>query len=91
MAHSPHHLLNRCLQLNQKSEDIVRMHFEKTIDQNFTEKMKRVQRSQEGQIILLAEIYDVLRRERNYKSALKHKRAIDLLNLCFDKLHYQLL
>lgn len=73
------------LQLNQKSEDIVRMHFEKTIDQNFTEKMKRVQRSQEGQIILLAEIYDVLRQERNYKSALKHKRAIDLLQLEFKE------
>jgi len=73
------------LQLNQKSEDIVRMHFEKTIDHNFTEKMKRVQRSQEGQIILLAEIYDVLRQERNYKSALKHKRAIDLLQLEFKE------
>ncbi len=73
------------LQLNQKSEDIVRMHFEKTIDQNFTEKMKRVQRSQEGQIILLAEIYDILRQERNYKSQLKHKRAVDLLQLEFKE------
>ncbi len=73
------------LQLNQKSEDIVRAHFEKTIDPNFTEKMKRVQRSQEGQIILLAEMYDILRQERNYKSALKHKRAIDLLQLEFKE------
>ena len=73
------------LQLNQKSEDIVRVHFEKTVDQNFTEKMKRVQRSQEGQIILLAEMYDVLRNERNYKSELKHKRAVDLLQLEFKE------
>jgi hypothetical protein len=73
------------LQLNQKSEDIVRMHFEQTIDPNFTEKMKRVQRSQEGQVILLAEIYDILRQERNYKSELKHKRAIDLLQLEFKE------
>ena len=73
------------LQLNQKSEDIVRVHFEKTVDQNFTEKMKRVQRSQEGQIILLAEIYDVLRQERNFKSPLKHKRAVDLLQLEFKE------
>ena len=73
------------LQLNQKSEDIVRVHFEKTVDSNFIEKMKRVQRSQEGQIILLAEIYDVLRQERNYKSELKHKRAVDLLQLEFKE------
>ncbi len=73
------------LQLNQKSEDIVRVHFEKTVDQNFTEKMKRVQRSQEGQVILLAEIYDILRQERNYKSELKHKRAVDLLQLEFKE------
>ncbi|AIO18753.1 hypothetical protein KQ51_00873 [Candidatus Izimaplasma bacterium HR1] len=73
------------LQLNQKSEDIVRVHFEKTVDTNFIEKMKRVQRSQEGQIILLAEIYDVLRQERNYKSELKHKRAVDLLQLEFKE------
>jgi hypothetical protein len=73
------------LQLNQKSEDIVRMHFEKTIDHNFTQRMKRVQRSQEGQIILLTEIYDILRNERNYKTALKHKRAIDLLQLEFKE------
>jgi response regulator RpfG family c-di-GMP phosphodiesterase len=73
------------LQLNQKSEDIVRVHFEKTIDQQFTEKMKRVQRSQEGQIILLAEIYDILRHERNYKSELNHKRAIDLIQLEFKE------
>ncbi len=73
------------LQLNQKSEDIVRVHFEKTVDQNFTEKMKRVQRSQEGQIILLAEIYDILRHERNYKSELQHKRAVDLIQLEFKE------
>lgn len=73
------------LQLNQKSEDIVRVHFEKTLDQQFTEKMKRVQRSQEGQIILLAEIYDILRHERNYKSELQHKRAVDLLQLEFKE------
>ncbi len=73
------------LQLNQKSEDIVRVHFEKTVDSTFTEKMKRVQRSQEGQVILLAEIYDILRQERNYKSELKHKRAVDLLQLEFKE------
>jgi len=64
------------LQLNQKSEDIIRAHFEKTVDSEFTERMKRVQRSQEGEIILLAEMYDILRQSRNYKNPLKHKRVI---------------
>ena len=73
------------LQLNQKSEDIVRAHFEKTADPNFIEKMKRVQRSQEGQVILLAEIYDILRQTRNYKNEFKHKRAVDLLQLEFKE------
>lgn len=73
------------LQLNQKSEDIVRAHFEKTVEPGFTERMKRVQRSQEGQIILLAEMYDILRQNRNYKSKLKHKRAVDLLDLEFKE------
>lgn len=73
------------LQLNQKSEDIVRVHFEKTVEPGFTERMKRVQRSQEGQIILLAEMYDILRQNRNYKNRLKHTRAIDLLQLEFKE------
>lgn len=71
------------LQLNQKSEDIVRAHFEKTADKTFSDKMKQIQRSQEGQIILLAELYEVLRQPRNYKTALTHKRALELLQLEF--------
>lgn len=68
------------LQLNQKSEDIIRAHFEKTVDKAFKDRMKRVQRSQEGQIILLAEMYEILRQARNYKTELTHKRAIELLD-----------
>ncbi|MFH5881162.1 MAG: hypothetical protein ACNA7U_03670 [Candidatus Izemoplasmataceae bacterium] len=71
------------LQLNQKSEDIIRAHFEKTFDRSFTERMKRIQRSQEGQIILLAEMYEILRQSRNYKTELTHKRAVELLELEF--------
>ena len=73
------------LQLNQKSEDIVRAHFEKTIDIDFTERMKRVQRSQEGQIILLAEIYDILRQKRNYKNKLRHRKTMELLRSEFKE------
>jgi response regulator RpfG family c-di-GMP phosphodiesterase len=71
------------LQLNQKSEDIIRAHFEKTADKSFSDKMKQIQRSQEGQIILLAELYEILRQPRNYKTALTHKRALELLQLEF--------
>ena len=73
------------LQLNQKSEDIVRAHFEKTIDIDFTERMKRVQRSQEGQIILLAEIYDILRQKRNYKNKLRHRKTMELIRSEFKE------
>lgn len=73
------------LQLNQKSEDIIRAHFEKTADKRFAERMKRIQRSQEGQIILLAEVYEILRQSRNYKTALNHKRAVELLELEFKE------
>jgi response regulator RpfG family c-di-GMP phosphodiesterase len=45
--------------------------------------MKRVQRSQEGQIILMAEVYEILRQSRNYKTELTHKRALELLQLEF--------
>lgn len=73
------------LQLNQKSEDIIRAHFEKTVDKSFIERMKKIQRSQEGQIILLAEMYEVLRQSRNYKTELTHKRAIELIELEFKE------
>lgn len=73
------------LQLNQKSEDIIRAHFEKTVESGFTERMKRVQRSQEGEVILLAEMYDILRQSRNYKNKLKHQRVLDLLQLEFKE------
>jgi len=73
------------LQLKQKSEDITRAHFEKNADKAFTERMKKIQRSQEGQIILLAELYEILRQSRNYKTELTHQRASELLELEFKE------
>ena len=61
----------------------MRAHFEKNVTPTFKDKMKRIQRSQEGQIILLAEIYEILRQPRNYKTELTHKRALELLQLEF--------
>ena len=71
------------LQLEQKGEEIVRAHFEKTADADFIKDMNTIQNNRESQVILLAEIYEILRQDRNYKRGLKHARAIDLLQLEF--------
>jgi len=71
------------LQLEQKGEEIVRAHFEKTADADFIKEMNSIQNNRESQVILLAEIYEILRQDRNYKRGLKHARAIDLLQLEF--------
>ncbi|MGE0003712.1 MAG: hypothetical protein AB7S88_04560, partial [Candidatus Izemoplasmatales bacterium] len=71
------------LQLEKKAEDIVRAHFEKTADQDFIKEMNSIQNNRESQVILLSEIYDILRQTRNYKKEIKHARAIDLIQLEF--------
>jgi response regulator RpfG family c-di-GMP phosphodiesterase len=71
------------LQLEKKGEDIVRAHFEKTVDKGFVKEMNLIQNNRESQVILLAQIYDILRQARNYKRELKHARAIDLIQLEF--------
>ncbi|MGD9909253.1 MAG: hypothetical protein AB7U79_01460 [Candidatus Izemoplasmatales bacterium] len=71
------------LQLEKKAEDIVRAHFEKTADQDFMKEMNSIQNNRESQVILLMEIYDILRQVRNYKKEMKHARAVDLIQLEF--------
>ncbi len=71
------------LQLEKKAEDIVRAHFEKTADADFIKEMNSIQNNRESQVILLMEIYDILRQVRNYKKEVKHARAIDLIQLEF--------
>ncbi len=71
------------LQLDQKAEEIVRAHFEKTADSDFIKEMNGIQNNRESQVILLSHMYDILRQDRNYKRGLKHSRAIDLLQLEF--------
>jgi hypothetical protein len=71
------------LQLDQKGEDIVRAHFEKTADAEFIREMNAIQNNRESQVILIAHLYEILRQDRNYKRGLKHPRAIDLLQLEF--------
>ncbi len=69
------------LQLEKKGEDIVRAHFEKTVNKDFIKEMNGIQNNRESQVILLSEIYEILRQPRNYKRELKHQRAIDLIQL----------
>jgi HD-GYP domain-containing protein (c-di-GMP phosphodiesterase class II) len=71
------------LQLDQKGEDIVRAHFEKTADADFVKEMNAIQNNRESQVILIAHLYEILRQDRNYKRGLKHSRAIDLIQLEF--------
>jgi len=71
------------LQLEKKGEDIVRAHFEKTVNKDFIKEMNGIQNNRESQVILLCELYEVLRQSRNYKRELKHQRAIDLIRLEF--------
>lgn len=71
------------LQLDKKGEDIVRAHFEKTANQDFVREMNGIQNNRESQVILLSQIYEILRQTRNYKRELKHQRAIDLIQLEF--------
>lgn len=71
------------LQLDKKAEDIVRAHFEKTVNQDFIKEMNGIQNNRESQVILISHIYEILRQSRNYKRELKHQRAIDLIRLEF--------
>jgi len=71
------------LQLEKKGEDIVRAHFDKTADPDFVKEMNSIQNNRESQVILLCEIYDILRQPKNYKKEIKHARAMDLIQLEF--------
>jgi hypothetical protein len=73
------------LQLDKKGEDIVRAHFEKTVNKDFIKEMNGIQNNRESQVILLSHIYDILRQERNYKKKLNHQRAIDLIKFEFNE------
>jgi HD-GYP domain-containing protein (c-di-GMP phosphodiesterase class II) len=71
------------LQLSQKAEDIVKAHVERQVSSEFTDNMNLIQPEREAMIILICEMYDILRSERPYKHSMTHRRASDLLNLSF--------
>ena len=71
------------LQLDQKAEEIIRAHFEKTVTPEFIKEMNLIQNNRESQVILITHLYEILRQDRNFKKALKHSRAMDLIQLEF--------
>ncbi len=73
------------LQLNKKAENIIRTHFEKNTSEEFIKEMNLIQNNRESQIILLSEMYEILRQDRSYKKQLNHQRTIELLKLEFVK------
>lgn len=71
------------LQLHRKAEDIVQAVFERTDSNDFRIKMSRGKESMSSNIVLLAEIYDILRSERTYKKALNHIRSLEMISTNF--------
>ena len=67
------------LQLSKKAEDIVRGIFENTIDDDFIYSVNQIQNERESQVVLIAEIYDILRSDKIYKKKLMHQRALDII------------
>ena len=72
------------LQLCKKAEDIVMAVFENQVTSDFKYNMKQNQTDRISQIILLSEIYVILRCDRNYKKALNHLRSVELINSDFQ-------
>ncbi len=72
------------LQLCKKGEDIVMSVFEHQVTDDFRYNMTHTQNDRISQIILLCEIYDILRNDRSYKKGLNHLRSLELINNDFD-------
>lgn len=73
----------RRLQLVKKGEDIVMAVFENQVTSDFRHNMTSSQNDRISQIILISEIYDILRCDRSYHKALNHMRAVELIDSSF--------
>ncbi len=67
------------LQLERKTEDIIRAHMDGSNDDAFTERMCKIQNDEKSQIIMISDLYITLRSIRSYKRALNHNTAINYL------------
>ena len=77
------------LQLSKKAEDIVYRYFQGMLDKRFVYKMLLSPNDYVPNIILLSEIYCILRSDTSYKKALTHQRSVELVengfNIFFDQ------
>lgn len=67
------------LQLERKTEDIIRAHMEGSNDDLFIERMRNIENDERSQIIMICDMYITLRSIRSYKRALNHNTAIKYL------------
>jgi len=68
------------LQLAQKADDIVRAIYEGTADEAFINNMKAIQPEINSQIILLADVYIIMRSARSFKRPTSHQDTVKLFS-----------
>lgn len=73
-------LIAKRLQLTQKAQDIVRAVIEKADDQAFIESMNKIQPEVISQIILMANIYIIMRSVAPYKRPISHKETLKYID-----------
>ena len=79
----------RRLQISKKAVDIVYRYFEGVLDRSFLDKMTINPEDYESNILLISEIYHILRTDQAFKKALNHQRSIELIQKEFYKLFNQ--
>lgn len=72
------------IELSQKAVNIVRTHIEGNSSLAFINKMNQIQKNTEADIILLSDLYTILRSLKSYKRPYPHNSAIDFINNNFN-------
>ncbi len=67
------------LQLERKCEKILRRTFEDATPDHFIEEMKKIQNDTRGQIVMICELYVLMRTPKSFKKAYGHKTSIDYI------------
>lgn len=73
------------LQLYQKGETIIKAHMDGIADKAFRDQQKEIQNTEEGQVILLCDIYVALRKEKYYKKPYSHQATMKVLEQEFKE------
>ncbi len=69
----------RRLELRRKAEDIYRSNNEGWSSDEFVKKTKQIQNNRDSNIILLSDLYIILRSPRNYKRTYSHENSMKLI------------